>query len=65
MEAISGILGFIMLIVFIFVFIAIISIADNTKKTNKLFRLMLHEQNPERFTFSFGKIKDSVTGRKL
>ena len=65
MEAISGILGFIMLIVFIFVFIAIISIADNTKKTNKLLRLMLNEQNPERFTLSFGKIRDSATGKKV
>lgn len=65
LGAISGFIAFISFIIGILVFIAIISIADNTKKTNKLLRLMLNEQNPERFTLSFGKIRDSATGKKL
>jgi len=63
MESIIGIIGFIIAVV---VFIALISIADNTKKTNKLLRLMLNEQNPERFSLtSFGKVIDNKTKKKL
>ena len=66
MEAISAILGVIYFIVGLIIFIAILSIADNTKQTNKILRLMLNEQNPNRFKITtFGKIKDSKTGSKL
>ena len=64
MEAVFGI---IIIVGFIFVFFALINTADNTKKTNSLLRLMLNEQNPERFVLKSisGKILDKETGKKL
>jgi len=63
MESIIGIIGFVFAIG---VFIAVISIADNTKKTNNLLRLMLNEQNPDRFSLtSFGKVIDNKTKKKM
>jgi len=66
MEVLTGFLGIIVLIASILAFIALISIADNTKKTNKLLRLMLNEQNPERFqiTTLASKIFDTKLGKK-
>lgn len=63
MEIIAGLIGF---IIGVILFIAVISIADNTQKTNKLLRLMLNEQNPERFELTtFGKLRDTKTNKKL
>lgn len=63
MEVIIGIIGF---IIGLIAFVALISIADNTMKTNKLLRLMLNEQNAERFELTTsGKLKDIKTGKKL
>ncbi len=66
MEAITGFVGIISLIVGFFVILAIFSIADNTKKTNKLLRTLLNEQNPERFQLTgTGKLKDTQLNKKL
>ncbi len=64
MEAINGILGIIALIIGLFAFIALISTADNTKKTNTLLRMMLNEQNPERFQFKGSKLLDTKLKKK-
>jgi len=66
MEALSGFVGIISIIVGIIVFFAILSIADNTKKTTKLLKLLLNENNPERFNLNkFGNIRDTKTGKKI
>jgi hypothetical protein len=61
------IFGIIIIVGFIFIFFALINTADNTKKTNILLRLMLNEQNPERFVIKSisGKILDKETGKKI
>ncbi len=65
MGAFAGIAGIISLIIGIALFIAILNIADNTKQTNKLLRLLLNEQNPERFELKGNKLKDNQRNKKI
>ncbi len=64
MEA-SLLLVIISIVVGVFLVLSIFNISDNTKKTNKLLRLLLNEQNPERFELTnFGKLKDTKLNTK-
>jgi hypothetical protein len=66
MEVFTGIIGIITLIGGLIILVAVLSIADNTKKTTKLLKLLLNEKNPERFTLNkFGNIRDTKTGKKI
>lgn len=66
MDAFIDLLWIVYVIISLLIIYAIFSIADNTKKTNKLLELLLNEKNPERFSFEKnGRLKDKTTGKTI
>ncbi len=66
MEPISLTISIIAILFILWISYAILSIPDNTKKSNQLLRLILNDKNPERFKLiGRGKIEDTNTGKKL
>lgn len=66
MESLIGLWGIITFIVGLIAFIAIVSIAENTRKTNILLRKILKEQKPDDYEINVRstRIWDKKTGKK-